>query len=181
MRVPDSGDLVRTYLPGSVSYTGGSSSVDHCTDESMFMQTKPISGCSYDAANNMIEFVLPIDVGPGTFFTYELGFMRNPSYSQQLRGFALQVLDSQDPAKAVLFENTEIMLRVNAGQITSPSFESDSLRVAAVAKFTFRFTVTNAVPAGGIIEIGFPLSHFEVPSSERNSRIKIGGGPWKVP
>ena len=82
MRVPEVGDLVRTYLPGSVSYTGSGATVEHCTDESMFMQTKPISGCRYDALNNMIEFKLPGDVGPETFFTYELGYMRNPSYSQ---------------------------------------------------------------------------------------------------
>lgn len=53
--------------------------------------------------------------------------------------------------------------------------------MAAVAKFTFRFTVSNEVPAGGIIEIGFPLKHFEVPSSERVSRLSVAGGPWIVP
>ena len=88
------------------------------------------------------------------------------------------MLDSQDPSETVLFENTEIKLRVNAGQLTSPSLESDSLQVAAIAQFTFRLTVTNSVPGSGIIEISFPLSHFEVPEDARPARLSINGGSW---
>lgn len=60
----------------------------------------------------MIEFILPASIKTGTYFTYELGYMRNPSYSQELQGFALQVLDSQDASQAVLYENTEIKLDI---------------------------------------------------------------------
>ena len=50
--------------------------------------------------------------------------------------------------------------------------------MAAVTKFTFEFTVTNPVPPDGFIEVNFPLTHFEVPTSERDSRLSINGNAW---
>lgn len=92
MRVPESGDLVRTYLPKSVSYIGTSNIVEHCTIAS---NSSPIAGCTYDSAKHMIEFLLPSPIGRNKYNNFELGYMRNPSYSEQkLKGFALQVLDS---------------------------------------------------------------------------------------
>ena len=81
IRVPNQGNLVRTYLPESVSYTGTlSSAVDICR-ERKFTQTNPITGCAYNPQEHMIEFGLPSNVARGSFFKYELGYLRNPPYS----------------------------------------------------------------------------------------------------
>ena len=72
-------------------------------------------------------------------------------------------------------------LRINAGELTSQSLQTGSAQVGAETKFTFQFTVTNPVPAGGFVEISFPLTHFEVPSSERESRLSVSGGSWFTP
>jgi hypothetical protein len=41
--------------------------------------------------------------------------------------------------------------------------------------------VSNPVPTDGYIYISFPLSNFEVPSSERDSRLSVDGGSWFTP
>jgi len=41
----------------------------------------------------MIQFTVPDD-GVGGFFIYELGHLKNPSFSQSLSGFLIKVLDS---------------------------------------------------------------------------------------
>ena len=64
----------------------------------------------------MVEFPLPSHIGPGQYFTYELGYMQNPRYGQQLAGFSIQVVDSSDPL-AVLFGNSDISVRVRPGLI----------------------------------------------------------------
>jgi hypothetical protein len=38
--------------------------------------------------------------------------------------------------------------------------------------------VTNDVPEGGFIDIGFPLTHFEIPSEIPSSEIKIYDLDW---
>ena len=40
-----------------------------------------IQNCVVDVDANMIEFLIPDRIGPGDFFTYELGHLRNPFYS----------------------------------------------------------------------------------------------------
>jgi hypothetical protein len=43
----------------------------------------------------MVEFDMPTNVMPG-FFMYEIGQLKNPSYSHQLSGFLIQILDDSD-------------------------------------------------------------------------------------
>lgn len=179
IKVPAMGDLVRTYFPSTVPYISDPANVEVC-QESFFLGTTPIQNCAYNEAENMIEFPLPGQVGPGAYFTYELGNMRNPAYSQQLTGFRLQVVDSADPS-TVLFENTDISIRVQPGLIYDQSLQTSSQQVAAEAKFNFEFKVTNPVPSGGFIEVSFPLNQIEVPTSESESRLSVAGGPWFTP
>jgi len=128
----------------------------------------------------MVEFPLPDHVSPTNYFTYELGYMQNPAYSQELQGFDIQVLDSASP-DTVLYSNDEVSVQVKAGLITDQDLHTESDQVAAQTKFTFKFTVSNPVPAGGYININFPLSNFEVPGSERDSRLSVNGGLWFTP
>ena len=118
IRVPQTGDLVRTYFPNNVERNASADPaiLDIC-QESLFLETNPISNCLYDAATNMVEFPLPDHITSDSFFTYELGYMRNPPQSQQLSGFDIQVLDSVDP-DTILYSNTEVSVRVNPGEIT---------------------------------------------------------------
>ena len=117
IEVPDSGNMLRTYFPMSVLYTGAEDgSVDLC-QESQFLEAIPIQNCVYDLGSNMVEFQLPDHVPRGDYFEYELGHMRNPFFSQNLAGFIFQVLDSTAP-DVVLFENTDQSVRINAGALT---------------------------------------------------------------
>jgi hypothetical protein len=97
IKVPQSGDLIRTIFPSNVIYWGDPSNLDICQENDDFMETNPIQNCSFDLATNMAEFLLPDHISPPNFFTYELGFMQNPAYSQDLQGFDIQVLDSTSP------------------------------------------------------------------------------------
>ena len=89
--MPPSGDLIRTYFPQSVVYQGD---LEVCLEILLFGDPRPIADCTYDAATNMVEFMLPGHVVRGGFFYYEIGYWRNPAYSQELSGFDIQVLDS---------------------------------------------------------------------------------------
>ena len=80
IRVPSTGDLVRTYFPDTVPYVSDPTFVEVC-QESFFLGTTPIQNCAYNPTENMIEFPVPGQVGPGAYFTYELGNMRNPASS----------------------------------------------------------------------------------------------------
>ena len=82
MRVPSEGNLIRTVFPSSVAYSGDSSSVSICREADFFGNTMEIQNCVVDVDANMIEFIIPDRIGPGDFFTYELGHIRNPFYSQ---------------------------------------------------------------------------------------------------
>ena len=88
---PNNGELLRVYFPESVQYTGDpEASVDLCRQyyPSVVPTVTPISGCTYDSANNMIE--LPIPSGPPAYNKYEVGYLRNPPYSQErLEGFEI--------------------------------------------------------------------------------------------
>ena len=97
IKLPNAGDTIRTYLPNSVLYTGYTSadSVEVC-QESSFLETIPIQNCVFDTELNMIEFIIPDHGHAGDFFEYELGYLRNPFFSQILDGFKLQILDSSD-------------------------------------------------------------------------------------
>ena len=82
------GDIIRTYFPESVEYTGDpAASVDVCR-QYLISSTEPISDCTFDPVSNMIEFTIPNGTPPG-FFMYELGELKNPPFSQTLRGFII--------------------------------------------------------------------------------------------
>ena len=56
-------------------------------------------------------------------------------------------------------------MKILPNEITDQSLAVSSQQIAANCIFTFEFSVSNEVPAGGSIEITFPADHFEVPSS----------------
>ena len=112
--MPASGDLIRTYFPQSVVYQGD---LEVCQETQLFGDARPITDCTYDAATNMVEFMLPGHVMRGQFFSYEIGYWRNPTYSQTLRGFDLQVLDSM--SAAILYQKTDAFVDVNTGQLSN--------------------------------------------------------------
>ena len=64
----------------------------------------------------MIEFSIPATAQAG-FFMYELGELKNPSFSQTLRGFIIQILDSSE---TILYQSNEMMVfvRINPNEIT---------------------------------------------------------------
>ena len=123
IKVPSSGDTIRTYFPPSVLYNGADpNTVDICREKSIFMESFPIDNCVFSTDDNMFEFPIPDRTGPGQYFIYELGYMVNPAYSQQLAGFTVQVIDrasvDADPTTTALYQNTNISLRVSAGVLT---------------------------------------------------------------
>ena len=113
--MPDDADTIRTYFPPSVLYQGsGLSEVEVCQEVSGRDFVK-IDGCVFDADSNMIEFMIPDHTGG--WFVYDLGYMQNPPYEQQLDGFTLQVLDSAAP-DVILDQNTAVSVRILAGALT---------------------------------------------------------------
>ena len=81
IKVPSEGNLIRTVFPSSVAYVGDPSSVSICREADFFGNTMEIQNCVVDTDANMIGFMIPDRIGPGDFFTYELGHLRNPFYS----------------------------------------------------------------------------------------------------
>ena len=69
-------------------------------------------------------------------------------------------------------------MQINPNEIQEQSLQVSSQQVAAESTFIFTFQVANSVPAGGFLEIGFPLTHFEVPSEITASHIKIYDLDW---
>ena len=117
INVPASGDLIRTYFPQSVVYQGA---LDVCQETPIFGDARPISDCIYDAATNMVEFQLPGHISRGQYFNFEIGYWRNPTYSQSLSGFDIQVLDSVESA-TILYQKTDAFLDVVTGQLSDQS------------------------------------------------------------
>jgi hypothetical protein len=105
----DSGTELRTYFPASAVYTGDTSQpVDTC-QQYLFWTSEPISDCAYDEAQNMISFPVPDEAEAG-FFMYELGYIKNPSYSQILSGFIIHIVDSS--TGNVLYASSEDVVQV---------------------------------------------------------------------
>ena len=112
------GEIIRTYFPASVEYTGGpAANVDVCRrywkdwsweEQRWISSTDPIADCTFDASSNMMEFPIPAAASAG-FFMYELGELRNPSFSQTLGGFIVQILDGNEN---VLYRSNEMHLTV---------------------------------------------------------------------
>ena len=79
---PNLGDYIWVYFPDSVQYTGDpDSAIDICRQyfPTSTPYTEDISDCTYDSANNMIEFALP-GGAPG-YHKFEVGYLKNPPYS----------------------------------------------------------------------------------------------------
>ena len=118
------GDIIRTYFPDSVEYTGDATDNVAVCRQYLISSTEPISACTFDASSNMIEFPIPTTASAG-FFMYELGELKNPAYSQTLRGFIIQILDSSDN---ILYQSNEMMVfvRINPNEITEQSLQVSS-------------------------------------------------------
>ena len=139
VQVPTSGDLIRTYFPMSIVYQGD---LEVCQETRLFGDPIPITDCTYDAATNMVEFMLPGHVVRGYFFYYEIGYWRNPAYSQRVSGFDIQVLDSSSSG-TILYQKTDAFVDVSTGQLLDQSLQTNSEQVAAQSDFTFMFSVKN--------------------------------------
>ena len=122
---PNLGDYIRVYFPDSVQYTGDPDSVIEICRQyfpTSTPYTEDISDCTYDSANNMIEFALPD--GAPAYNKFEVGYLRNPPYSQErLDGFQIQILDSSE---TVLMQNTQVFVEILPNEITDQSLAVSS-------------------------------------------------------
>ena len=102
------GKSMRTKLPVDVAYTGiAAAQVDICRAY-YFSYTEPLTNCYFDSSTNMVSFDMPDSTNEG-YFTYELGNLKNPSYSQMLSGFLIQTMDANGTA---LYQSNEFMVQV---------------------------------------------------------------------
>jgi hypothetical protein len=105
----DQGTELQTYFPASAVYTGDSTQPVEICQQYLFWTSEPITDCAYDEALNMISFPVP-DAAEAGFFMYEVGNIKNPSYSQILSGFIIHIVDSS--SGEVLYASSEDLVQV---------------------------------------------------------------------
>ena len=103
----------------------------------------------------MISFDVPSTGVPG-FFAYELGSIKNPTYSTTLTGFSIKIVDS---TSNIIYETPSLnmlSLFITPNLITSQTVTASSQKVAANSVYTFAMQVFNEVAVGGTMQVVFP-------------------------
>jgi hypothetical protein len=100
-------------------------------------------------ATSSIIFTVPSNVAFDSAYEYDIAYFKNPQSSRAVSGFRVVINDNFGNN---IYDSTSLQIvSITPGDIVNASLDISSQKVLDNCTYTFKFSITNNVPAGGNI------------------------------